>query len=69
MFRNIDLEEVSDGRFYGWNDMVKVGCHDCEGCSACCHGMGSSILLDPLDVFRLCKATGRSFGDMLEKEI
>ena len=31
--------------------------------------MGTSITLDPYDVWMLCKATGRSFSDMVEKEI
>lgn len=53
MIREVSLEEISDGKLYGLNDMVKAGCHDCEGCSACCHGMGNSIVLDPLDVHRM----------------
>lgn len=52
MEREIDLKAVSDGRLYGANDMVKADCGDCEGCSACCRGMGTSIILDPLDIFR-----------------
>ena len=32
MKRNIDMKEVSDGRFYGLRDMVKAGCGDCQGC-------------------------------------
>ena len=54
MERNIDLNEISDGRFYTANDMVRADCQGCEGCSVCCHGMGKSILLDPLDVHRIC---------------
>lgn len=53
MRRNIDLKEISDGKLYGLNDMVKADCGDCKGCSACCHGMGQSVTLDPLDCFRL----------------
>ena len=40
MKRNIDLNEISDGRLYSSGDMVKADCHDCAGCSACCRGMG-----------------------------
>ena len=69
MIRNVGLEEIWDGRFYGYHDMVKVGCNECEGCSACCHGMGETIQLDPLDVLRLCQATGKDFYGMMEKEI
>ncbi|MBR2259060.1 MAG: YkgJ family cysteine cluster protein [Blautia sp.] len=69
MIRNVGIEEIWDGRFYGYQDMVRVGCHDCEGCSACCHGMEETIQLDPLDIFRLSIATGKSFYDMVEHEI
>ena len=36
MERNIDMKEVSDGKLYTSNDMVKADCGGCEGCSACC---------------------------------
>ena len=32
MKREVDLNEISDGRLYSSGDMVKVDCHDCEGC-------------------------------------
>ena len=35
MERRIDLAEISDGKLYGAEDMVKADCGDCEGCSAC----------------------------------
>ncbi len=65
MKRNVSLEEISDGRLYDENDMVKAGCNDCAGCSACCRGMGDSILLDPLDICRLSKRLGKSFEELL----
>ena len=49
MKRNVDLNEISDGRLYSANDMVKVECGDCAGCSACCQNMGTSVVLDPMD--------------------
>ena len=55
MKRDIDIEQVSDGKRYTSNDMVRLGCDDCSGCSDCCRGMGSSILLDPYDAYRLMK--------------
>ena len=48
MKREIDWKEISDGKLYGLNDMVKADCGDCEGCWACCQGMGQSVILDPL---------------------
>lgn len=67
MIRNIDISEISDGKRYTANDMVKADCHDCRGCSDCCHGMGSSILLDPMDIWRLSGHLFMNFEDMLEK--
>ena len=66
---NLDAKEnlarVSDGRLYELNDMVKVGCHDCAGCSLCCQDMGNSILLDPYDAFRLTKGLNLTFEQLL----
>ena len=50
MRREVTLEEISDGRLYEANDMVKADCQDCKGCFDCCTGMGDSVVLDPLDV-------------------
>lgn len=65
MIRNIDLSEVSDGKLYSNNDMVKTDCNGCNGCSDCCHGMGTSITLDPYDVFYLCKGLNSTFDVLL----
>lgn len=66
MEREIDLKEISDGKLYDANDMVKAGCDDCKGCSACCQGMGESILLDPLDIYRLTVHLECTFEQLLE---
>lgn len=65
MKRYVSLEEISDGRLYGANDMVKADCGDCAGCSACCRGMGNTIILDPFDVFRLAAELGKSCAELL----
>ncbi|MCD7744628.1 MAG: YkgJ family cysteine cluster protein [Lachnospiraceae bacterium] len=65
MKRQGSLEEISDGRLYGRHDMVRAGCGGCRGCSSCCHGMGSSAILDPLDVHRLTQGTGTPAGELL----
>lgn len=69
MDREIDLEEISDGKLYGANDLVKVGCNECEGCSECCRGMGNTIILDPLDVHRLKENLRCSLDDLLEERL
>lgn len=63
---NSDLLEISDGKLYGLNDMPKVGCHDCAGCSSCCKEMGDSILLDPYDIHMLSTNLGMSFEELLQ---
>ncbi|PNV62739.1 YkgJ family cysteine cluster protein [Clostridium sp. chh4-2] len=69
MKREVDLQEISDGKLYGLNDMVKADCGDCRGCSACCRGMGNSILLDPLDICRLSVNLNRTFEELLGDKI
>lgn len=69
MERNVDMNELSDGKRYTSNDMVKIGCGDCLGCSACCRGMGKSIVLDPLDIYRLTVLRGRTFEKLMQKHI
>ena len=59
----------ADGKRYGLNDMVKVDCHDCSGCSACCRDMGQSVLLDPLDVHRLGQHLGQTFAQLMESAV
>ena len=69
MERSIRMEEVSDGRLYGLNDMVKAGCEDCIGCSACCQNMGASIILDPYDIYRLTTQLEQTFEGLRADKI
>lgn len=69
MKRQVSLDEISDGRLYTKNDMVRAGCNDCKGCSACCSGMGESVILDPYDIFRLTVGLGKSFEWLMEEKI
>lgn len=66
---NRDLLEISDGKLYGSNDMAKVSCHDCAGCSSCCQDMGESIWLDPYDVYQLTRNLGKTLEGLLAKEV
>ena len=65
MLREINLDEISDGKLYSSNDMARTDCKGCDGCSACCHGMGSSIILDPLDVYRLSINLSKPVNELL----
>lgn len=51
------------------NDMAKIDCHDCKGCFACCHDMGESIIVDPMDAYRLTKNLHKSFEELLSSGI
>ena len=66
---NREILEISDGKLYSANDMAKISCHDCAGCSSCCQDMGESIWLDPYDVFLLTKHLGKTFEELLVKEV
>lgn len=69
MIREVDLQEISDGKLYTANDLVKAGCNDCAGCSACCRGMGNSIVLDPLDMHRLCQGLSLPPEEVLSRAL
>ncbi len=67
MIREVSLNEISDGRTYTENDMVKVDTAGCAGCHKCCTGMGSSITLDPYDVWQIKTGLNKSFQDLLSE--
>lgn len=69
MIRNVDIDEISDGKRYHANDMVKIACEDCRGCSECCRDMDNTIILDPYDMYLLQKGTGKDAASLLENEI
>ena len=70
MKRNVSLEEISDGRLYSRNDMVRADCGGCNGCKCTrCHGMGESVDLDPYDAWRLSGGLGVPFAALLEQKL
>ena len=69
MRREVSMEEISDGKLYTANDLVKADCNDCEGCSACCQKMGQSIILDPLDIYRLTFGLQQKFEQLLADKL
>ncbi len=69
MEREIDLSEISDGKLYTANDMVKIGCNDCAGCSECCRIVGDTIILDPYDLYQLKQVSGMDFEELMKDKI
>lgn len=65
MERNVRMEDISDGKLYSNNDMVKADTGNCQGCSACCRGMGNSIILDPLDIYQLTTNLHKTTEELL----
>lgn len=68
MIRNIDINEISDGKRYRRTDMAKLGCQDCAGCSSCCHDMENTVL-DPWDIWQLTSRLECGFNQLLDKHI
>lgn len=66
MKRNWNMNAVSDGKLYHRDDMVLAGCNDCKGCSDCCHAMGTSIVLDPYDIYRLMSCFSCTIKELME---
>lgn len=56
-------------KYYSANEMARIACRSCEGCGACCRGMGDTIHLDPYDVRELEIHTGKSFMELLSDRI
>lgn len=69
MRRECNIEEISDGRRYHLNDLVKADCGACEGCYGCCHDMGNTIQVDPLDAWRLCTYRKLTFEQLLAESL
>ena len=67
MEREVLAEDLK--KLYKAGDMVKADCGGCQGCSECCRGMGDSIKLDPLDVYRLETNLGLTFEDLMNSHI
>ncbi|MCR5203313.1 MAG: YkgJ family cysteine cluster protein [Lachnospiraceae bacterium] len=64
MLRDVDMNEISDGKLYRNTDMVKIGVRDCEGCSYCCKAASDTILLDPFDIYNLTRVTCLSTNEL-----
>lgn len=63
------LEGISDGKIYDIEDTVKAGTGGCDGCSACCHGVGDLVILTPFDVYEMMSYLDISFDELLVDKI
>lgn len=67
MKRNIDINEITDGKLYDKNSLVKIDCQDCSGCSECCHVTGDTIILDPYDIWQFAVSFNETFETLHKK--
>ncbi len=68
MERNVMIEEISDGKLYSPDDIVKAEANGCRGCSFCCENMCDTIVLDPYDIYSLSKGLDKDFTVLMLEE-
>ncbi len=69
MEHKVTLEEISDGKLYTKNDLVKLGCDGCGGTASCCRFAEDTITLDPYDMYQLNTGEGLSFELLYGREL
>lgn len=65
----MSLEGISDGRLYDIEDLVSADAGGCNGCSACCQGVGNLFALTPYDVYEIRVCLKKSFEELLEETL
>lgn len=63
------LDEISDGKLYDIEDMVKADTCGCNGCSDCCRDVGDLVVLTPFDVYEMVNYLGVGFDELLGEKI
>lgn len=63
------LDEISDGKLYDIEDMVKADTCGCDGCSDCCRDVGDLVMLTPFDVYEITSYLGVDFDELLGDKI
>ena len=63
------LDEISDGKLYDIEDMVKADTCGCDGCSDCCRDVGDLVMLTPFDVYEITSYLGVDFDELLDDKI
>lgn len=63
------LEEISDGKLYDIEDIVKADTCGCDGCNDCCCDVGELVVLTPLDVYEMVTYLGVKFDELVGQNI
>lgn len=64
-----NCNDIIDKKLYNKNDMIKIQCNECKGCSSCCQGMGASVILTPYDVWQMEKNLEISFQELINMKV
>lgn len=63
------LKDISDGKIYDINDIVKADARGCSGCSDCCKNVGDLVVLNPHDVYEIVNNLGIEFDELIGDKI
>lgn len=63
------LDEISDGKLYDIEDIVKADTCGCNGCSDCCCDVGELVVLTPFDIYEIVNYLGIEFDKLLGDKI
>ena len=63
------LDEISDGKLYDINDIVKADTYGCDGCSDCCHDVGDLVVLTPFDIYEIVNYLNTTFDELIGNKI
>ena len=67
MIRQETLAELTNGKLLKAKDLARADTLGCRGCSACCHEVEDTIVLDPYDFWQMQKAGEGDFSDLMSK--
>ena len=63
------LNEISDGKLYDIEDMVKADTCGCNGCSDCCKDVGDLVVLTPFDIYEITNYLNMDFDKLIGDKI
>ena len=63
------LDEISDGKLYDIEDIVKADTCGCDGCNDCCCDVGDLVVLTPFDVYEMVSFLDIAFDELLHDKI
>ena len=63
------LDEISDGKLYDIEDIVKADTCGCDGCNDCCCDVGDLVVLTPFDVYEMVSFLDIEFDELLHDKI